>query len=79
MWKHHLGYYADEVSESMSEERENGLRERYNRINSGGSWVAGNSPCTVIDRGGKIIIWCLPELFSQTRQVCSIHAFPAIL
>ena len=71
VWNYHMEYYADELSTTkLSKEKEDTLQDRYQRIKKDHT-ILGDSPCTVVDAGGKILVWCLPELFSQARQVLS--------
>ena len=53
----------------MTDGKEAKMRTQWPHVRSIGELVSVRRPCTVIDAGGKILAWIVPEGFSPERQV----------
>ena len=47
-------------------EKEQALREQFPLLNG----VMASMPCIITDRHGAILVWYLPKILSDYRQVC---------
>lgn len=68
---YHIDYYSHEVTASMSDKTEAAMNLQWPipRKDEEKQIIKVESPCTIIDQGGKIIAWILLEAFSLERQV----------
>lgn len=65
----YVEYYIRGINAHMTEEREAVLSKRWPPPTVDGRMAVITKNTTIVDRGGKILVWVLPGVLSPQRQV----------
>lgn len=69
MIPYHIEHFADSLTAQPSEEKEKEYLKLWKRPFA--SVIKLEHDCTIVDQGGKILVWILPTLFSPKFQARS--------
>ena len=62
-----------EHRDGTNEVEESSIRRRFPAYRIDPGLRRASKPCIVVDQGGVILAWCLPDVFSHDRQASDEH------